>query len=296
VVEVKKNLLLFAVLAFPAIAGAANQTFLFQGTLTAVSPTTLTNPYDGATATLSGIYNVNVGIYNGQGTGNTVLMTNSTDLLTLDSAGSGHLPNVQTVNDVQRIVTGNGDDFLDLASANFTLPAITIFGGTGRETIWANSGDTIINAGTGNTTIRGGPGNDIIYGGTGMDTIDGGSGTDTINSGGGDDTIGGGPGTDSLSGNGGHNIIDGGTGTDTYTTGSASPMSSYSITRSGPVSFTIAALDSSSVDQLSNVEFAQFSDQTLDLSTVPAPEPTSLSFIACGIAALSLRRRKSSNR
>jgi Ca2+-binding RTX toxin-like protein len=219
-------------------------------------------------------------------------MTNSTDLLTLESGQSGHLPNTQTVVNIQRIITGNGNDFVDLASTSFVLSAISIFGGSGNETIWTNSGDTTLITGNGNNTIRGGPGNDILSAGTGIDSILGGAGNDAINSGGNDDTIDGGPGNDSLSGAGGHNLIDGGTGADTYTTGSASPMSAYSITRTGPANFTIAALDSSSLDQLTNVEFAQFSDQMLDLSTVPAPEPSAMCLLPAGLAVLSIGRMR----
>src|SRR3982750_1920553 len=143
----------------------SNQTFIFQGTLQQINQT-VTNPYYGGAFTLKGIYNVNTGTYNGTGTGNTLLMTNATDaMFVLDSS------NHQTISDIQRIITGNGNDFLDLASTTVNLGDITIFGGPGNETIWDGSGNDTINAGSGNPNIVGGPGNDIINGGTGNDTI-----------------------------------------------------------------------------------------------------------------------------
>ena len=115
VIVIKEILCVFVVFAFLPIANASNQTFMYQGTLQSVS-TTLTNPYDSASVVVSGTFNVNNATYTGQGSGNTLLMTNSSDFLTLDSGGT---PNVQTVVDVQRIITGNGNDILDMASATF---------------------------------------------------------------------------------------------------------------------------------------------------------------------------------
>src|SRR5262249_55131004 len=140
-----------------------DQVFVFSGTMTALTNDTITNPYDSATATLNGTYNINNSTYTGQGTGNTVLMTNSADFLTLDSALAGHTPNVQTLVDIDfRVVTGNGNDFVDLASANFTMAGVNIIGGSGNEIIWANAGDDTITSGGGTDIIDAGPGNDLI--------------------------------------------------------------------------------------------------------------------------------------
>lgn len=251
VIVMKTIGLFMAVVAFAPIAIAANQTFIYQGTFSAVS-TTLTNPYDSGTASFTGTYNLNTGTYVGQGTGNTLLMTNSSDFITLDSGGT---PNVQTVVDVQRIITGNGNDVVDMASSNFSLPGTAFFGGTGNELIWANVGGDTLTLGNGTDAIDAGPGDDLINTGTG------------------------------------HDIIEGGTGTDTAAF--VLTESAYTITRTGPNTFTITGLSNTTVADLSNVEFAQFSDQTLDLSTVPFPEPSGLAFLGCGVVALGSRRSRS---
>ena len=281
---VKKKLLLFGVLAFGPIAGASNQTFIFSGTQGPVS-TTITNPYNGTIAVLSGTYNVNQAVYTGTGTGNTLLLTNATDLITLDSALTGHTPNVQTVVDIQSIFTGNGDDFVDLASANFILPAgLTIFGGSGTETIWTNSAATTVNAGSGNTTILAGAGNDILNGGTGADNITGGAGTDTVISGGGDDFIVGGPG----------DLVNGGTGTDTLVLElTAAQRQADSTDIAAAQSFITANFNTASSTgpqytftspDLSGLTFS-------NVESLVVPEPSALSLLVCAAAALSRRRR-----
>jgi Ca2+-binding RTX toxin-like protein len=239
------------VIACAAIANASNQTFIFQGTFTAIS-TTITNPYDSSTASFTGTYNLNTATYSGQGSGNTLLMTNAADFITLDSGGS---PNVQTVVNVQRIITGNGNDVLDMASANFSLPGTSIFGGSGNELIWANVGGDTISLGNGTDLVDAGPGDDLIKIDVGHDTIEGGTGTDTA--------------------------------------AFVLTESSYTITRTGQTTFTITGLSDTTVANLSNVEFAQFTDQTLDLSTVPFPEPSGLALVVYGIGVLGARRRRS---
>ncbi len=190
---------------------------------------TVTDHYYGQSFTLDGIYNVNTGTYNGTGTGNTLEMTNFTDaMFVLNSS------NQQTISDVQRIITGNGNDFLDLASATINLGDISIFGGSGNETIWDNSGNDTITTGNGNNTIVGGPGNDIINGGTGSDNIYIGSGNNTVNSGGGDDNL-----TYSVPQNvGSTDTFNGGTGSDTLTlTLTSSEYNAYSSDITGALAF-----------------------------------------------------------
>jgi alpha-tubulin suppressor-like RCC1 family protein len=245
----RRSAIALSLAVLPVFLYAANQTFIYQGAVQSVS-VTLTNPYSQAQITLNGNYNVNTGTYNGQGSGNTLLMTNASDLLQLAPAG------VAVLSDIQRIVTGNGDDVVNLASTSFTLPGILIFGGTGNVIIWANSGDDTINAGTGNTVIDGGPGNDIINGGAGHDQLFGGDGDDTISGGGGNDILNGGT---------GNNQLDGGPGLDTAQYPFA--LSAATITQLGPDEFQIA-IPGYCNDHLTNIEFAAFTDRTIALSTL----------------------------
>jgi Ca2+-binding RTX toxin-like protein len=223
-------------------------------------------------------------------------MTNSSDLLTLDSALAGHTPNVQTLVDVDnRVVTGNGADFLDLASANFTLPAgLTIFGGTGsptmgstgNETIWTNSNATTVTAGTANTTVLGGAGNDIINGGTGNDTIDGEGGANTIASGAGDDTIYGNPG----------DTINGGVGNDTLILKLTATQAQNDAADLAAAQAFIAANSNSSSSSgptytFTSADLAGLTFSNIESLQVPnAPEPACLSLL--GLAALGLLRRR----
>ncbi len=239
----RKVLPFLSVFALPFSAHASNQVYLFQGAQQSVSET-LTNPYSLDTISVNGTYNVNVGTYTGTGSLNTLLMTNNTDLLTLDLGG------VQALSNIQQLVTGDGDDIVDLASANFSLGNVIVFGGSGNQTIWLSAGNDTINLGQGNDIVNAGPGNDYISVGSPA---------------------------------GYHDIIDGGSGVNTAAFGGN--FSSYSITRTGPASFAIVA--GGSLYDVSNVQFAQFSDQTVDLSTVaPVPAPASLWLMASGLAWL----------
>jgi hypothetical protein len=218
--------------ACSAIASAANQTFIESGSFQPVS-TTLTNPYTNATATISGTYFVNSGIYNGQGASNTLLLSNSPDFLTIDSSGT------QTISDVQRIVSGNGNDVVDLANThNFSEGDCTIFTGTGDSLVWGSAANEIFN-----------PQNFTN-----------------------------------------HNIYDGGPGTDTVVL--PSDKSAYTITpTTTPGAFTITNTTTGAEVDVSEIEFAQFADQTISL-----PEPSALCLVAVARLAMRGKRGKNGNR
>lgn len=72
---------------------------------------------------------------------------------------------------IESIVTGGGDDLVDLTSQEFSLAGaeIEIDAGNGDDVIWGSDA---------NELIRGGSGSDTIFGGTGRDTLEGGDGAD----------------------------------------------------------------------------------------------------------------------
>jgi uncharacterized delta-60 repeat protein len=86
------------------------------------------------------------------------------------------------------VVTGSGDDNIDISATTATTPTSNFF----------VSGN-YISSGAGNNIIKGGAGDDSIYSRTGNDRIDAGAGNDRIDSGSGNDTIDGGAGNDDLS-------------------------------------------------------------------------------------------------
>ncbi|MEV0617554.1 calcium-binding protein [Nonomuraea sp. NPDC050404] len=89
------------------------------------------------------------------------------------------------------------------------LPACTITGTSGNDTLNGTSGNDVICGLEGNDTINGGNGNDIISAGFGDDIVDGGNGTDTLYGDYGDDAMGGGNGADTLFGGPGADTNDG---------------------------------------------------------------------------------------
>ncbi len=83
---------------------------------------------------------------------------------------------------IQEIRAGAGDDIVDMTSQQFeyTGDGLTIRGGDGNDTIWANKGDNWLFGDAGNDRIVGASGNDVIAGGIGNDRMHGGGGKDTF--------------------------------------------------------------------------------------------------------------------
>lgn len=171
----------------------------------------------------------------------------------VDGVSATNLPTGVTTSQVTsiQIVTGAGNNVLDLSGVNATLftgltgtsSMISVDGGQGNDTITAavdiatsiiggdgddvitgstaadsidgGDGDDTIDAGDGDDTIEGNDGNDNVTGGTGNDSIDAGDGDDTVDAGTGDDTINGDDGRDSLLGGAGADLINGMSGRDT---------------------------------------------------------------------------------
>ena len=81
---------------------------------------------------------------------------------------------------IDEIRAGAGNDIVDMTSDKFeyTGDGLTIRGGDGNDTIWANKGDNWLFGDAGNDRIVGASGNDVIAGGIGNDRMHGGGGDD----------------------------------------------------------------------------------------------------------------------
>ena len=112
--------------------------------------------------------------------------------------------------------------------------------------------------------IVGDSSDNLLDGGAGNDTIEGGDGNDTLIGGLGDDRLFGGNGNDLLIGGRGNDYLDGGAGIDTAAFTVA--FADATITRNADGTTTVAT-GAEGTDTLVNVEFAQFSDRTVSLTT-----------------------------
>jgi Ca2+-binding RTX toxin-like protein len=106
------------------------------------------------------------------------------------------------------VFLGRGDDTFH-ASADVALAdeALSVYGGSGDDSITGGPGNDILSGGAGNDTISGGDGADLILGGRGNDFADGNRGNDTELMGAGQDIAEWDPGE-------GSDVVDGGAGTD----------------------------------------------------------------------------------
>ena len=93
-----------------------------------------------------------------------------------------------------------GKDSRDKLDAELSPIPVSIYAGSGN--------DTLIGSGS-SDALRGQAGNDHIIGGAGHDLIKGGGGFDSVHGGNGNDSIYGGSGNDILHGNNGNDLIDG---------------------------------------------------------------------------------------
>ena len=84
--------------------------------------------------------------------------------------------------EIKEIHAGAGDDIVDLTSDKFDYAGggLSIHGGLGDDTIWANAGDNTLFGDAGNDRIVGAGGNDVLAGGLGDDSMHGGGGDDVF--------------------------------------------------------------------------------------------------------------------
>jgi probable HAF family extracellular repeat protein len=114
-------------------------------------------------------------------------------------------------------ITVNGNAGNDLITLGAGVPAASVQGGPGADTIAAsNSAGDTLGGGKGPDQITAVSGNNLIHGGQGADSLSAGTGNDSLLGGLGNDTIRGGVGADYLNGGGGTNQLIGGAGVNTF--------------------------------------------------------------------------------
>jgi Ca2+-binding RTX toxin-like protein len=113
-----------------------------------------------------------------------------------------------------------GNDTVEFNDRNPITKPVTIFAGTGNDTVEGTVGRDTIYGGGGNDYLDGREGNDRIYGESGNDKLEGKGGNDLLEGGSGNDWLQGHAGNDTLIGASGHDDLEGGTGTDRISGGS----------------------------------------------------------------------------
>jgi autotransporter passenger strand-loop-strand repeat protein len=127
-------------------------------------------------------------IFEGSTDANILLMTDDSngDALFVDdiyTASPGNIAEKQSrIALIDEIRAGAGNDIVDMTSQQFEYigDGLTIRGGSGNDTIWANKGDNWLFGDAGNDRIVGASGNDVIAGGIGNDRMHGGGGNDVF--------------------------------------------------------------------------------------------------------------------
>jgi Ca2+-binding RTX toxin-like protein len=130
----------------------------------------------------------------------TIIGTSETDTIFMYRVGydTPRLLNVTHIN------SGGGNDLIDFTSQKFTYRAVTLNGGTGNDTLLANSGGDSLLGLSGNDRLKGYGGSDYLSGGMNNDRLYGGRGNDKLIGGSGHDYLYGQFGKDALTGGSGN--------------------------------------------------------------------------------------------
>ena len=131
----------------------------------------------------------------------------------------------------------NGQTGNDLITLGANVPAASVQGGPGADTITASNAD--------NNTLGGGKGADVITAGSGDDLIHGGQGLDSLIAGTGNDSIFGGLGNDTLRAGPGDDVLNGGAGVNSMHTGSGNNVVFYAVNGTDDMIFAGAATNDS---------------------------------------------------
>jgi Ca2+-binding RTX toxin-like protein len=133
-------------------------------------------------------------VFNGSADANILVLTDDAngDALFVDDIYTA-LGDQARFSQIDEIRAGAGDDIVDMTSERYAYEGdgITIYGGSGNDTIWANKGSNVLFGDAGNDRLVGGSGDDVIAGGSGNDAMHGGGGDDifTFGSNWGNDTV-----------------------------------------------------------------------------------------------------------
>jgi Ca2+-binding RTX toxin-like protein len=135
----------------------------------------------------------------------------------LGSSGNDRIvfetPPDDATSEVLIVVDGQGGD--DLIDARNSRNAVSLVGGTGRDTLLGSTGNDTLTGDDGDDSLLGFAGNDRINGGMGNDTLRGGAHRDTLIGEAGDDVLrGNGSSGDVLSGGEGNDQLNGDAGSD----------------------------------------------------------------------------------
>ncbi len=153
-------------------------------------------------------------------------------------------------------ITGDASHVSRVSARDLTGTGASVYADDAWNTIDGSAQSDYIYSSGGNDSLRGLSGEDILVAGTGDDVLSGGRGIDRLSGDEGDDTISGGAGSDTING-----------GADTDTVVLTGARSDYTLMASeGQWLVTDKrARSPDGTDAISNVEFLQFSDQTVKL-------------------------------
>ena len=114
---------------------------------------------------------------------------------------------------IDRVEFGDGTVW---TKAQLLAQPISVYGGSGNDSVTGHNGVNTLYGFGGNDTLSGMEGNDTLDGGDGNDTLSGGTGNDVLLAGAGADTLYGDDGDDVFDGGAGEDNFYGGAGKDTY--------------------------------------------------------------------------------
>lgn len=100
-----------------------------------------------------------------------------------------------------------GTQHNDTINAAADSGGLTLWGGSGDDTVTGGSGNDVVYAESGADTVAGGAGDDSLYAGDGADQLTGGSGDDALWGEAGNDTVFGGDGADTIDGGAGLDLL-----------------------------------------------------------------------------------------